>query len=606
MPGKPPKEKNSKFSVFLDDSLERTGGRISYAYEKPERLIVARTPDELASAFDSMEEALAAGKHLAGFISYETGLALEERLLPLLPKALEVPLLCMGVYAGRRTVSSSDADEIWQDVAGKGEVENLHLNISRDEYLQDIARIHDYLRAGDVYQVNYTLKALFDYSGSSRSLYARLRRAQPVSYGAFIEAGEYDVLSFSPELFLEKRENRLLARPMKGTIRRGHTLEEDSELAHFLQNDEKSRAENLMIVDLIRNDLSRLAEPGSVKVNSLFDVEKYRTLLQMTSTVEARLGDDVRVTDLLKAMFPCGSVTGAPKIRAMEIIHELERGPRGIYTGAIGYITSDKDLCFNVPIRTIILDQQGRGQLGIGGGIVADSEAGAEYEECLLKASFLTRKQEDFDLLETMMWTKDEGFHLLALHMDRLEKSAAYFSFPCDREAITGDLEQTADYLDDRHPWRVRLLLSSGGQWSVACEKTAPMQSDERLHVCLSGQMADSGNSLLYHKTTARDLYDTELARVRRDRGCFEVLFQNERGELTEGSFTNLFVQLEGKLYTPPVSAGLLAGTLRRHLLEEGRVEERVLVPEDLRRAEKIFVGNSVRGLVPVELNEAA
>ncbi|WP_321389270.1 aminodeoxychorismate synthase component I [Emcibacter sp.] len=604
MPEKKSAGKNQEFTVFLDNSLDLFTGQVSYVYDTPDEVITARTPAELTDAFEHMEKVLDAGKHLAGYISYETGLALEHCLEGLLPAKADVPYLCFGVYGERKTLTASDAGEYWRTGDGMRdpEVDNLQLNISRDEYLQDIERIQEYLQAGDVYQVNYTLKALFDYAGPSKALYSRLRRAQPVSYGAYISSDELDVLSFSPELFLKKQADVVVMKPMKGTIRRGHTLEEDRDLAAFMREDEKSRAENLMIVDLIRNDLSKLAEPGSVQVDSLFDIEKYRTLLQMTSTVKARLGDHVKVTDLLKSMFPCGSVTGAPKIRAMEIIHELERGPRGIYTGAIGYITPDRDLCFNVPIRTLVLDRAGRGCLGIGGGIVADSVAGEEYEECLLKASFLTRKQPTFDLLETIGWSGEEGFKLLDLHLDRLKKSAEYFDFRFDRDEIRKDLERTAEYLAPETEWRIRLLLSRVGNWSVTCEKQAGGQVGEVPQICLSDRRTDSRNSLFYHKTTARDFYNEELAKARQDGGCFEVIFQNENCELTEGSFTNLFVELDGQLFTPPVSAGLLAGTLRQDLLEQGRAIEKTLWPEDLLRAEKIFVGNSVRGLLQVKL----
>ncbi|MFC7049229.1 aminodeoxychorismate synthase component I [Emcibacter nanhaiensis] len=606
MPEKQANSKNKKFTVYLDNSLDRDAEGISYRYEAPEDLIVARRPDDLEGAFERMEEALDSGRHLAGYVSYEAGLVLEERLQALVPQRPDIPYVCMGVYAGRKKLFSGEMEENWpRETGGRdGYISGLHLNISREDYLADIARIHDYLRAGDVYQVNYTLQALFEYNGPSRALYSRLRRAQPVSYGAFIESDDFDILSFSPELFLKKTGDRVVTKPMKGTIRRGRTLEEDEALADFIRDDEKSRAENLMIVDLIRNDLSKLARPGSVRVDSLFDVEKYRTLLQMTSTVEAELDEQVRVTDLLRAMFPCGSVTGAPKIRAMEIIHELERGPRGIYTGAIGYITPDRDLCFNVPIRTLMIDHQGRGCLGIGGGIVADSDAGAEYEECLLKASFLTREQADFEILETMLWTEQDGIGLLGRHLDRLEKSASYFDFPCDREAIRQELGEAVSHLAGSGPWRVRLLLSPKGNWSITCEKTEDMDPGRKYAICLAEEKADSSNSLLYHKTTARALYNRELAQAR-GRGCFEVIFQNENGELTEGSFTNLFVELDGRIYTPPLSAGLLPGTLRQDLLDQGKVTEKSLRPEDLQRASRIFVGNSVRGLVEVELAPA-
>ncbi|WP_138380633.1 aminodeoxychorismate synthase component I [Luteithermobacter gelatinilyticus] len=602
--------------LFLDDSLAQgTAGRqhghgrhgygnetggVSYLYESPLDVITVNHPEELTQGFTAMEEALAAGYHLAGWISYESGLTLEERLRVHLPPRVEVPYLCFGVFDGRRRYLPDEAERYWREreERGRAVIGDIRLSKAKAAYLSDIARIHEYLRAGDIYQVNYTLRAEFDFEGDSSALYAALRRAQRVSYGAYIQTADQDILSLSPELFLRRDGNRLLTRPMKGTLRRGRTVAEDQNLAARLREDEKNRAENLMIVDLLRNDLSKLARPGSVKVHSLYDVEKYATLFQMTSSIEAEVAAGVKNTDILRAMFPCGSVTGAPKIRAMEIIAELEGVPRGIYTGAIGYLTPDGEMCFNVPIRTVTLNRTGGGQMGIGSGIVADSAAQEEYEECLLKAAFLTRRQEEFALIETMRWTGAGGLEHLDAHLARLKDSAIYFDFACDLVRIRDDLIRHCARLDPTGSWRVRLLLSRDGMTSVTSTRLNPSPEGEERRFRLWPEAVDSRSPYLYHKTTRRSFYDDALQQARRESGCFEVLFTNERGELTEGSFTNLFVEKNGRLYTPPLEAGLLGGILRQRLLDEGRAREKRLFPEDLRAADKLYVGNSVRGLI--------
>ncbi|MBE9552496.1 MAG: chorismate-binding protein, partial [Proteobacteria bacterium] len=366
----------------------------------------------------------------------------------------------------------------------------------------------------------------------------------------------------------------------------------------WLRADEKSRAENLMITDLLRNDLSRIALIGSVRVPDLFTVETYPTVHQMTSTVEARLRPGVSFREIVQGLFPCGSVTGAPKIRAMEIIRELETRSRGAYTGSVGMVAPNGDLRFNVAIRTLFVGDGGEGEMGIGSGIVHDSDPAAEYEECLLKARFLTAPHEGFQLIETMRWSRTDGFYLLERHLDRLENSAGFFGISCDTGAVRALLADCVRGLTGKH--RVRLLLDQGGGASATATAITLPDPPAAVRYAIAGQPIDSRDRHRYHKTTRREVLDKERDRLAAETGCDEVLFVNERGELTEGSYCNVFVEKGGWLLTPPLSCGLLDGTLRRELLETGgQVEERVLYPRDLDEADAVWLGNSVRGLQP-------
>ncbi|MDG1437655.1 MAG: aminodeoxychorismate synthase component I, partial [Emcibacteraceae bacterium] len=377
-----------KFSVFLENNRDDKNHQAAFRYKNPIEMIVAKTADELFHAMDHIKKCMSEGFHVAGWMSYEAGLCFESKLRPLLPDELDAPLLTMGVFKTREVLGFQDAEHYWKEKSERSgfKLSNLSLSESREQYSEKFNKIQNYLTEGDIYQVNYTLKAKFDFDGSSAAFFASLRKAQQVEYAAFIESDELTILSLSPELFVKKNGNVLKAKPMKGTGKRGRSIEEDQELRQALYNSPKDRAENLMIVDLLRNDLSKSALAGTVQVPKLFEVEKYKTLFTMTSTVNAEIGDAIHACDVMTSIFPCGSVTGAPKIRAQEVIEELESHQRGVYTGAIGYFTPDGDMCFSVPIRTLTIDKDGRGELGLGGAIVADSQAESEYDECLLKA----------------------------------------------------------------------------------------------------------------------------------------------------------------------------------------------------------------------------
>lgn len=449
------------------------------------------------------------------------------------------------------------------------------------------------MAAGDVYQVNHIFPLDLDIEGDPLALYQRLRRSQPVEFGAFIDTGERKILSCSPELFVRSTNGHLEARPMKGTAKRGLGPEQDADQADGLASDEKSRAENLMIVDLLRNDLTRIAEPGSVSVPTLFDVERYPSLLQMTSTITATRRADARFSHIVRALMPCGSITGAPKIRAMELIAQTEPHPRGIYTGAIGWAAPSGDLCFNVAIRTLVEQASGVFRFGIGSGIVADSNTDAEYDECLLKARFLEDEPDDFALIETLLWTAEKGFPYLSRHMARLAESARHFGFPFDDTALKAALHETVTNCEGDQ--RLRLLLGASGQISVTATPFEPWPAPVRL--VLADSILPSLHRFSRHKTTCRERYEAPLAAAKRAHAADEVLFLNEYGTLCEGSRSTLFVQKGGQLFTPPLSDGPLPGVLRAHMLASGQAVEAHLKTSDLENCDAIFVGNAVRGL---------
>lgn len=595
------------FSVYLDNSRARDCRKAAYIFQNALKVIRAENANEIIPLLDRVKDYLAEGYYVAGWISYEAGLFLEDRLSTHGSQSYETPFLLFGVYENCQRLSSTDSDDYWAAYAMDDDyaISDVHLNISLSDYEAAVSKIHDYLLAGDIYQVNYTLKSKFKFQGKAESFFAALRKSQRVEYGAFLQSEELSVLSLSPELFFRKEGQEITARPMKGTCPRGRSGEEDQYNATSMQKDEKSRAENLMIVDLLRNDLAKISSPASVKLKSLYDIEKYRTLFQMTSTITAEVPEKTNVVDLIKALFPCGSVTGAPKIRAMEIIAELEAEPRGIYTGAIGYMSPEGECCFSVPIRTITLDQSGQGEMGIGSAIVADSEVHAEYEECLLKAQFATGRFREFALIETIRWSGE--YDLLNEHLQRLRESADYFDFDFEEKAIRDDLEQHSDFLGQDKIWKVRLLLSRKGQIAITSQPITPPSQQAVRIITLSDKTVDSQNPMLFHKTTDRDFYDRELKQHQQHYDSYDVLFVNEKGHLTEGSYNNIFLQKNGYLITPPLEDGVLSGILRQSLLQDPKVRLRVesLTVGDLWDADALFMGNSVRGLVEVTLQKS-
>ncbi|KKB07840.1 aminodeoxychorismate synthase component I [Devosia chinhatensis] len=580
-------------TVLLHDNLDPSGQSLLFA--EPREILVAYDAAAARAALARLAEAGAEGFWAAGYFAYELGFLFEERLSPLLPVQSDTPLLWFGLYDAPRRPDAAAIDALLAE-AGPATLHDLSPRLDRDAYAGAFADVQALIASGDTYQVNLTMKADFRLEGDPLGLYRILAQSQKTAYGAYIDAGDHRVLSRSPELFVSGTGPVLRARPMKGTRRRGLTLADDEAGRAALAADEKNRAENLMIVDLLRNDLGRIAEIGSVRVTDLFTVETYRSLHTMTSGIEARRRPGIGILDVLDNLFPCGSITGAPKLRAMEIIAAVEAGPRGLYTGSIGYIAPNGDFSFNVAIRTAIIDSAGRGEIGMGGGIVADSTADAEYDEALLKLRFLSDPAPPVTLIETLKWTPEGGYWLLERHLDRLLASSAYFDLATTRAAIKTHLADAAR--DWTGPMRVRLTLGESGLEHTA---TPLPPSPEKFRFAIAPDPLDSGSLWLAHKTTNRAFYDQPRQRAHDLYGLDEVVFCNERGEVTEGSFTTLFIGSAGRLLTPPLAAGLLPGTLRAELIASGEALESRLTLADLAQAEAIWLGNSVRGLVRAE-----
>ena len=479
------------------------------------------------------------------------------------------------------------AAQVDEQPAGVGGIASA---IDEKRHAVAVDRIRDYISAGDCYQANFTFPLTFEWFGQPLALYARLRERQPVRYGGFLGNADSGIVSLSPELFLEKEGERLVTRPMKGTLARDQP-------AGRLRESLKDRAENLMIVDLLRNDLGRVAANGSVKVEALFAIEEYPSLWQMVSEISARVAG-VGLAAILRALFPCGSITGAPKIRATQILAALESEPRGLYTGAFGWIAPDGDLRLNVAIRSLELAPDRTGRLGIGSGIVADSEAAAEWRECQLKASFLRDCDPGLKLIETLRGEAG-GYQRLNGHLERLRRSAAWFGFALDEAAVLRRLES----LPASGTWRVRLTLAKTGEIEVQAFPLADEPAGPRL-VRLAAEAIDSADPLRRHKTTARQLYDDALRGLGADSSVFDMVFLNERGEVAEGARSNVFVERDGQLLTPPLASGALPGVLRGELLAAGRAREAVLWPENLQQG--FWLGNALRGLIGVRVESPA
>ncbi len=584
-------------AVLLETSRFDAENRHSYLFLEPERVISAARLEDVESVLIQMEEALAQGFYIAGFLGYECGYAFE-RFEGVGPVPQKFPLAWFGVY--RQPVVFDHRTGMFDGaVPSVGEelevprrlVDVVELSMPQEEYRARILQIKELIAAGETYQVNFTDSVSFPIGCSPAATYAVLSEQQTVAYGAFLNLGGRYVASFSPELFFRVAGGKITTRPMKGTMRRGMDVAEDHAAAARLQSDEKNRSEHVMIVDLLRNDLGRICTMGSVMVEDIFSIERYETLLQMTSTVSGRLRPGVGYAEIFKAMFPSGSVTGAPKIRTMQIIREMERGSRGVYCGAIGMMSPGGSAVFNVAIRTLEIED-GDVRMGVGGGIVADSDPDEEYRECLLKASFLSREQRKVQLIESLLW--DGQFGLLEMHLDRMEGSAEYFDFVFDRDAVRARLMAESAAFVAGTRLKVRAQLDAMGMLTV--ESSAIGVSAAAVRVRLAEERTDSSDVFLRHKTTQRALYDRTYAQAVAD-GFDEVLFLNERGAVAEGAISNVVVRLDGKLLTPPLASGILAGVYRRHLLEHEGVEERVLMLEDLWEAETVLLCNALRGM---------
>jgi para-aminobenzoate synthetase/4-amino-4-deoxychorismate lyase len=554
------------------------------------KTIVAFHAGEVIEVLAQVELAAADGLYSAGFVAYEAACAVNPDL-PFAPPVEGLPLAWFALFRERYDVNAgAGLTSSAADVA-------LEPQKNPEEYAGEIERIRGYIAAGDCYQVNYTFPLQEAFTGNLHELYARVGLSQQAPFCAYLDIGRFAVLSASPELFFSLKAGRITTRPMKGTARRGRWAGEDLEAVEHLRNSSKERAENLMIVDLLRNDLGIVAETGSVKVDALFEVETYPTVHQMTSTVSAQLRSGTGLTDIFQALFPCGSVTGAPKRRSMEIIAELEISPRGVYCGAIGFVAPGGEALFSVAIRTLLFDKQANKlSMGVGSAVTWDSEAASEYAECLGKGAFVKQQDHDFRLIESLR-LENGSFKLLDRHMARLTASAGYFGFLYDAEKIRRALSDHAAQTPGL--CKVRLLLAEDGGIEISSELL--LENSVALRVAVSSVTVSSCDCMRYHKTTRRELLDT--ARLSRS-DCDEVLLLNEHGQVTEGSYNSLVVKLEGQLVTPPLNCGLLPGVLRDELLENGEITEQIVYPADLERAEELWLINSVRGWRPAILEK--
>ena len=565
-------------------------------------MLCARTPDQVEGVLSALDSALEGGAHVAGLFGYELGFALERRLARGFRTA-KTPLIWLGLFDEAERLDAAALDAAFARLAPPPPLQRLSPALDAAAYAARMARAQSLIAAGDIYQANLTFPADFDYDGDPLRLYAAMRASQPVAHGAFLRFDGISVLSVSPELFVARAGDRLTVRPMKGTTPRGQDADADLAAATTLTLDPKQRAENLMILDLMRNDLSRLAAPGGVRVARAFAAETYPTFHAMTSTVEAALDGEVTASAAIRALFPCGSVTGAPKIRAMEILRDLEDRPRGVYTGSIGAFAPDGDFSLNVAIRTAVIAADGRGVYGVGGGVTAGSKADEEYAECLLKLKVLSDLAAPFGLIETLRWSAPDGFVRLAAHLDRLQDAAAELGFAFDRDRLVSDLDALAASLGPSAPdQRVRIELSRDGEAALSHAPLDP-QGPAPLRLAIARRRVDPADPFLRRKTTRRAHWDEGSAEARA-LGCDEALFLNRGEEVTEASRFSVFVEREdgAPMLTPALACGLLPGILRAELIAAGRATEAVLTLPDLRAARRIFLGNSLRGLIPATL----
>ena len=565
--------------IFLRDP---SAGRW-LSLDDPVDVLASRDPSRVLDILVEAERRVRdEGLCAAGYLTYEAARGFDASYRT--RSDSQLPLVCFGLFREARTVHTLPqamprAERGWR------------MAESRLEYSGKIAAIKKRIRAGDTYQINYTTRQVAEGVDDPFALFHGIAAEAP--YAAYVDGGDYAIVCASPELFFRMDRTRIRCQPMKGTAARGMTLAEDRELEAWLKHSGKNRAENVMITDMVRNDLGRIATPGSVEASELFKVTRHPTVWQMTSTVEAKT--DAPVSEVMRALFPSASVTGAPKVASMRIIESLERFPREIYTGAIGYFTPQRQAQFSVAIRTAVVDRRtGSAFYGVGSGIVADSDVGDEYAECLTKAKILASpaRGPDFCLLETMLWTPDRGVFLLEYHLDRMADSAAYFGYSFDAAATRRALESLVRAFDGQ-PYRIRLLQPRDGAPKLEHVALRESATTTPALVALAARPIDPENPFLYHKTTHRDVYKQASRSVT---GCDDVLLWNPDGFLTETTIANIVVDMDGERFTPPVNCGLLGGTYRQWMLDQGEIRERKIHMDELPRVRGIALINSVRG----------
>jgi para-aminobenzoate synthetase/4-amino-4-deoxychorismate lyase len=555
-------------------------------YRSPSAIVKATCIEEVMPALAEIEAAVERGLHAAGFIAYEAAPAFDPAFR--VHDAGDAPLLWFGLYAQRveSTVSAQTP------VPGAFDLGKWQAEVAEAEYTEALRRIRERVGAGDTYQVNYTYPSRATFNGSARAWFEHLCRGQSADYRVYMDTGNTQIVSLSPELFFRLEGDTLTAKPMKGTHARGLWSGQDVEAARALRNSPKERAENIMIVDLLRNDLGRISEIGSVEVERLFETERYETLWQMTSTIKSKTR--APISEIFGALFPSGSVTGAPKINTMKIIRELERFPRGVYCGCIGWISPGRQAEFNVAIRTATVDPQaGVVHAHVGSGVTWGSDPESEYEECQVKMAYLDPVHVDFQLLESIRWEGE--FFLLEEHLERLRNSATYFAIQIDDDALRQTLDESVGELGEGI-FKIRLLVRRDG---VAMVESEPAKAPRHVRARLAPEAIDAQDPFLYHKTTHRAVYERAAA-TKSD--CDDTILWNAEGEVTESTIANLAALINGEWVTPPIRCGLLPGTMRRHLLEQGKIVEGVITKKALGQAEEIALFNSVRKWVEVEL----
>ena len=550
-----------------------------FIFTQPIKELKTRDLSEVADLLAQVESYQEQGYYVVGYVSYEAAPAFEEKLAVHKAPLLAEYLLYFTVHDGVETspipltYEEVDLPSNWQEVT------------SAEDYEKAIAQIHHHLRQGDTYQVNYTVQLKQDLSANPFAIYNRMVVEQEAGYNAYVEHDEMAVISMSPELFFEQNDRELTTRPMKGTTKRGLTDDEDLKEAAWLEQDPKNRSENMMIVDLLRNDMNRISEVGSEHVERLCQVEQYSTVWQMTSTIKSQLRPDVDLVTIFRSLFPCGSITGAPKIATMEIIKNLEPQPRGVYCGTIGLLLPNGRRIFNVAIRTIQL-YKGQAIYGVGGGITWDSTWESEYREVHQKAAVLYRKQARFKLITTGKISQ-KSLLFEDQHLERLTKASRYFAYPFDPEELRQKIEEECQACDSHQDYRLRITLNKSGELELSRQVlTSLSPSFCQAQLCL--QEADLQQAFTYFKTTHRPHLNLDKQ---------EIIYHNAAGELLETSIGNLVLKIAGNLYTPPTNLGILPGIYRQHLLEGGQVEEKVLTLKDLAQAEAIYGCNAVRGL---------
>lgn len=571
---------------LLFEFTDLQGNKQPVFFTQPRKIITAYKQEEVLLKFSEVQIAVDAGYYAAGYVSYEAAPAFDGAFT--VNSETKMPLLWFGIFENPSVYEETEKDSFL--------LSDWKSETSKEKYEEGFQRIKDEIRKGNTYQVNHTLRLQSHFSGDDFAFYKQLTNAQDSSYSAYLNTGRFRILSASPELFFHWKENQLITRPMKGTVNRGINYEQDIRQAEWLAHSAKNQAENVMIVDLLRNDVSVVAENGSVHVSALFEVEKYPTVWQMTSTVQAQTKCDTTVLDIFKALFPCGSITGAPKVKTMEIISTIETSPREVYCGAVGYITPNREAIFNVPIRTVWIDEEnGLAEYGVGGGITWDSKVNEEYSEAFLKAKLLTTVRPEFQLLESLRLENGQYF-LLEHHLERLMHAADYFHFPLNKIEVQSVLIQFAN----EHPkgvYKVRLIVSKSGGFEINGQQITEIKSPVSMK--LANFPIETNHPFVYFKTTNRSVYEP-FQKLHSD--FFDVLLWNDKGEITEFTNGNVVMKINGVLYTPPPQCGLLAGTFRQELLGQKKIKEKVLTKSDLPMVEEIWFINSVRKWLKVDL----